>query len=587
MKHLNNVPLILGIYSKDGNSCPVLSEYQESIIFSNQKKSLIIYQINSSKYIYHLSDRYEILFMVGSVFYPVYLPSDAAGTEENLKILAHPNIKEIEGNFIGVRYFKTGKDHYELQLFTDPFGTRMFLYYETGEWLFFSTGIQGIELLLNRHMPPLSKNALFHYYHFGFTQSEATLFENIKKIPAGTILKCKQNKIIKEKYYDVLDLFDVSGEKTDSEYGYARKIDDLMAKAISKRNPTQKTAAVCLSGGVDSGYIAKKLLENNIKTIGYNLAYGDCYDEFDRVDGFSKLSSLEVVKIKANEEELIEHMEEANRISSQPVNFNEAAMWLLAKRIKADGFDEVWDGDGADRLFFGMNRQSLYLKTIKLYKFLKYTGLISLFTNLLKLGKSRELIKLYILFKNWQNGIPPFPERKLPNHYNVDLERMVFEIGIKSYWDKFTGIKAGRQILDYFTFQSISMCPEMFFYNPADLQLAIGTIPVSPYWDKELVKLAACIPPNLKIKRDHTKYILRRAASLNGNKKYWFLPKIGLQSAYKFVIQTPKGKEWYQKVIGEIIGSEEYEMLNQIMGKTIGNLDIDKLVPLTLWKKNF
>jgi hypothetical protein len=164
---------------------------------------------------------------------------------------------------------------------------------------------------------------------------------------------------------------------------------------------------------------------------------------------------------------------------------------------------------------------------------------------------------------------------------------MVFEIGIKSYWDKFTGITANRHILDYFTFQSISMCPEMFFYNPADLQLAIGTIPVSPYWDKELVKLAIRIPPGLKIKKGHTKYILRKAASLNGKKKYWFLPKIGLQSAYKFVIRTQKGREWHHQVIAEVTGSEAYQVLDQIMGNTIGNLDIDRLVPLALWKKNF
>jgi asparagine synthetase B (glutamine-hydrolysing) len=585
----NSLPQVFGVYARNGKPCPLLKGQEKSMVFCSEKRDLVLYQSHHSSHIHRLCGRDSCLVIIGKVCRPVYLSAEVSETEERLTELLGINARDLEGHFIGLKYVKTAEGDDLLQLFTDPFGTRMFLYYESGDLLYFSSGMTGLYRLLGGRLPSVSLASLLHYYHFGFTAGDTTLCEHIRKIPAGTLLEIRNGRRSLERYFDVLDLFRQLDIPMKGEDAYAAAIDDLLDRAVRHRNPGGRPTAVSLSGGVDSGYIARKLRENGVRVVGYHLAYGDRYDEFDRVDDFSRLYAVEVIKVRAEAEALIAHMEQANGISSRPVDFNEAAMWLLAGKIKQDGFGEVWDGDGADRLFFGMNRQLLYIKTIRLYTFLKYSGFLPLFMGVLKRAKGREARKLYILFRNWQSGIPPYPERRMHPGYSEELEKSVFEMGASAYWQAFSQVRGERDIVGYFTYQSIGMCPEMFFYNPAELQLALDTMAVSAYWDKDLVRQAVHIPARLKVKRGYTKYILRKAASLNINSaaNYWFLPKIGLQSARQFVIQSPRGKEWYDHLLGEVQNSSEYGLLKQALGDTVEDVDKERLVPLVLWKRQF
>jgi asparagine synthetase B (glutamine-hydrolysing) len=127
------------------------------------------------------------------------------------------------------------------------------------------------------------------------------------------------------------------------------------------------------------------------------------------------------------------------------------------------------------------------------------------------------------------------------------------------------------------------MCPENFFYPPAEMQIYAGMFPVSPYWDEKIVSLALSIPIRLKVKFGKSKYILRQAAAFENDKNYWMLPKIGLQNSYRFVMNSSLGKEWKDERIKKIIKSEEYEMLKQIMLGT--QINTNRLLTLNLWKE--
>lgn len=226
-----------------------------------------------------------------------------------------------------------------------------------------------------------------------------------------------------------------------------------------------------------------------------------------------------------------------------------------------------------------------YQRVIYIYNILKKAGLILPVTMLLRLVKNNEFKKLYIMFRNWQKGIPPYPERiygKI-HRYNEKYEQNVYDLGIRGYWESFLKEFNTEDFKLYFTYQPINMYPEMFFHPPSEQQLYFGLFPGSPYWDDEIVSLALSIPMNLKTKQGKTKYILRKAAALNNNQNYWMLPKIGLQNAFNFAINSREGKDWRDEQHKKILATKKYNIIREHIGEE--KVDLDKLVIFNLWKR--
>jgi len=364
-------------------------------------------------------------------------------------------------------------------------------------------------------------------------------------------------------------------------------LDERLLQSINKRVKGESLAGVALSGGVDSGYIAQKLVQTGTKVIGYNLSYGNYYNEFDRIDFLSKALGIEVRKIKISPEDVLDNYEYANSISSEPMSFNNATMRFVAQAAQKDGIKLLFDGDGADRLFLGMNRYLEFQKAIRLFELLRTFGLAGLAALALKLVPRNEYKKLSFHFSNWSRGRPPYPERDLggTTSFNELYEQRVYDLAVRSIRERFDNdFGVGNDFGLYFTYQAIQMCPEMFFYDPVDIQSQMGICPMPAFWDDDLVSLAISLPTEMKLRAGLTKYILRKAASLNLDPDYWMLPKIGLQSSFQYAIESEPGKNWLNKQREAIMDSIEYQFLKKVVPG--GQPDPVKLVGLQVWKKN-
>src|SRR5690606_27866665 len=103
-------------------------------------------------------------------------------------------------------------------------------------------------------------------------------------------------------------------------------------------------------------------------------------------------------------------------------------------------------------------------------------------------------------------------------------------------------------------------------------------LPVSAYWDKELVSLALSIPSKLKIKKGNTKYILRKAAS-RGIDPYWDLSKIGLQNAFAFILKGKNETDWYSERVKDVKSSWLFEVVSNPYSYT----NFERLVLVEEW----
>lgn len=497
--------------------------------------------------------------------------------------LADTNPRDLDGGFVLIDIDATpGKTTTTLS--TDKFGTRR-LYYSVSEGrLTFATHLSGLRMLGRPLEHAISDTTLLHYYNFGFTPSDTSLFPLVNKLPAGSSLTVSKGKHSVARYLDLKDLSGHPQPDTVDEEALCGRIDAALATGISRRARKGESVGISLSGGVDSGYIAQKLTQTGARVHGYNIAYQDYYDEEDRVDFLSRSLGIDVTKIRLSAEEIIENFERVSAASSEPASLNGSIMRFAAERAKADGLTKLFDGDGADRLFLGMNRYLGYKRAIDIYNRAEKFGMAGLLRMILGMLPGDEIQKFHILVSNWRAGIPPYPERKLGGvtRYDPDYEARVFQIGAQPYYERFKRDFGEFEFGSYFTYQSFHMCPEMFFHGSTEMMTDLGITPIPAFFTDEMVKIAFNTPTDWKLRDKTTKYILRKAAAQHMDKEYWMLPKIGLQSALAYVLQTEQGKRWYETLREKVLESAEYKKLCELAeGQEI---ETDRLVSLIAWK---
>jgi asparagine synthase (glutamine-hydrolysing) len=136
-------------------------------------------------------------------------------------------------------------------------------------------------------------------------------------------------------------------KKEDQYYVFRHFIDELLVD-YSKPIEDKKKAAFC-SGGLDSSLVAAMYKVDDV----YTAAFNDGEDE----TGWAKIVADHIganhTIVTITENEYTKAMKELVEFNGEMVHPNEPCLYLVAKQIKADGYDEVLSGEGADDIFGG------------------------------------------------------------------------------------------------------------------------------------------------------------------------------------------------------------------------------------------
>ena len=492
-------------------------------------------------------------------------------------------LRALDGSFVLIDV-EDDPNALRASIAVDKYGTRRLYYRITDSHILFASHMAGIEALSNHLDTGIPEDILLHYYNFGFTPADASLLPGVRKLPLGSRLIIEDGAYSVDRYFDIRHILRPATQSRVDETELCRQIDTALGNGITRRAASGEAVGISLSGGVDSGYIAQKLHQTGAVVRGYNISYDSFYNEEDRVDFLAQSLGIEVTKIRLTADEILDNFEQVNAASSEPAGFNGTIMRFAAAAAKRDGLEKLFDGDGADRLFLGMNRYLGYLRAVNLYDTMSRIGLAGPLRLLLGTMPKGELFKLFLLFSNWRAGIPPYPERKLGGirRYDESYERKVFALGSKRYYEQFLERFAAFDFGLFFTYQSFHMCPEMFFHASSEMMTGAGVSAIPAFFNDDLVELAFNIPTEWKLRDKKTKYILRQAAAQNMDRKYWMLPKIGLQSAFDFVLQSERGKAWYRTQEQKVLDSREYAALSRLAPGQ--DIEPQRLVPLIAWR---
>ena len=245
----------------------------------------------------------------------------------------------------------------ELILARDRYGIKPLYYAITDDALIFGSEIKAI-LACPGFRADLDPKALLEYFTFQNLFTDRTLFEGVRMLPAGSLMRIRRDlRVTPRQYWD----YQFSEPEAPSdERAYLEELDRLFQQAVRRQLVSDVEVGSYLSGGIDSGSItaiaSSQLPYLKTFTCGFDLHSASglelSFDERERAEFMSykfRTEHYEMV-LKAGDMErilpsLTYHLEDLRVGQSYP-NFYVAQ--LAGKFVKV-----VLSGLGGDELFGG------------------------------------------------------------------------------------------------------------------------------------------------------------------------------------------------------------------------------------------
>lgn len=471
----------------------------------------------------------------------------------------------------------------KLQIYTDHYSKIPLLYLQDNETLYFASSLELLLKIADKKPAQFNKDGLLFYYNFGFSAFNHTLVEGVKSLSGGQLLSFENGDIKHNTYFNVFDIEQYTRNNAFLESNI-NAIDASLLKSTDEVLQSYKNIGIALSGGVDSGYLAQKINECGKSFNAYTIGFEDDYNEFERIDYLSKKLNFTTKKIILNPNDIITNYLEVSKYSSFPVGFNNSILNTIYENASSDGVDILFDGDGADRLFLGMNKYLQLQKILQLYNTTKSLKLNGLTAKVLTMIKHPSAGKLSFYFKKFNENYPFYGERKLSGSaiYDKEFEELLNNLALP---EELKQLSTSSDKWLFFSLFSVYYTPTFFFHTPYELQLRHNIVSNPQFWSDDLVKLGLSIPVRQKLHKSTTKMVLREAAKLKIDDGYWNLSKIGLQNSYEYVKKSDMGKAFISSYVDLIKKSDEYQYLKEISPEH--TIEAERLLPYWIWKESF
>jgi len=416
-----------------------------------------------------------------------------------------------------------------LFLARDRLGIKPLFYMEAGKSFLFGSEIKCLfehpEMECSIYYP-----ALVTYFAYGYVPDPDTMIEKVKKLPPGYILTCKHGKINIKQYWDVT----FNHSKIYSEDYYIEQILYHLNESVRLRLVSDVPLGAFLSGGIDSSMVVALMAKNMgepVKTfsIGFeNQSYNEL--EYARMvsEKYGTDHHEEIVKPDAEAviNDLIDQFDE-------PFADSSAIPTYYVSKMTKKHVTVSLSGDGGDELFAGYGRYF----TGSLFKAASYVP---------HAIRKTFLLKSASVLPEWFPGINTL--RHLSCNENERYLRSISK-GISTTHDsvfsrdlkeKLATTDPTPVMLNYLNkYSGLSMLTKQQYldiktYLPGDILTKVDRMSMLvslearvPFLDHKVVEFAATIPPNILVKNNDPKYLLKKAAERLLPKKVIYRPKMG------------------------------------------------------------
>jgi asparagine synthase (glutamine-hydrolysing) len=582
---------IFGYYHRDGRSleADVLAAMGEAIrhrgpddrgvyatkgmAIGNQRLSIIDLQGGHQPFV--SDDGQIIVVQNGEIFNHIELAQDLARaghpcrTHSDTEVLLR--LYESEG--MGFLHKLNGmfafaiidKREQALYIVRDRIGVKPLYVHDDGRQLTFASEIKSI-LKAGMPKPAMDKEALHHYLSFNYVPAPYTLYEGIKHLMPGHVMKVTSDGSKIWRWWNLAEVQPVHGR---SEANWIEEFNAIIDDAVRLRLRCDVPFGAFLSGGVDSstvvGLMARHMTEP-VKTfcIGF---HDPRYDESGfaqaAADRFGSEHTMERV-----EPDMLDLWPMATYHCDQPHGDVSFLPTYRVSELAVRDVKVVLTGDGADELFAGYDKykdffaqpdiaalddntfQRRYFDSISLFS---AEGKRNLYGAEMRAGAGR--LDSFDVAKPWFGAVPH--QDRINQALFLDMQLLL----------------SGNNLV-----------------KPDRMGMAVSLEARTPFLDYRMMEFAFRMPGDLKLRGGETKYIYKKAvAGLIGDdlayrKKQMFTVPVGDWFRREKVAYCEQSFAMLQGLDGLIDVAQANRMLvEHIAGTRNQTREIRALVSLSHW----
>lgn len=410
----------------------------------------------------------------------------------------------------------------------DPFGIKPFYYAIARGCFVFASEIKGI-LPHPAYEKRLNPKALEQYLSFQYSVLEDTFFQGVRQLLPGHSLtyRASDSSLSPKRYFrPMLAPERTGGKEATSEAEWIHRLDAAIGNSVKAHMIADVEVGTFLSGGVDSGLIAARFTGDKTFTVGYGKEDG-YYNEIPLARELAEELHLEQHGRRISEKEFWEAVPEVMYHMDEPSGDSSAVALYFLSREAARHVRVVVSGEGADELFGGY---CIYCEPHSLHLYQKLP-------RALRRGIARMA-----------SGLPNVRGRSFLMRGAMSLEeRFIGNANLFTAKERekllkcSTGAPTPQALLerDYLDADSLDEASRMQYIDllhwlPGDILQKADRMSMAhslelrvPYLDREVFRVARCLPAKYKQKGQISKYLFRKVARLHLPEKSSDRKKLG------------------------------------------------------------
>lgn len=414
----------------------------------------------------------------------------------------------------------------ELWLIRDRLGVKPLYYSVIHDRITFASEIKA--LLQDPEQPrAVNPEALYHYLSFLTTPAPHTMFDGIRKLPAGHWLRVRQDGDIKEFcYWDVWEHTNPLLGMTEDDI--CERIIEALRDSVRLRKVSDVPVGVFLSGGVDSSTNTALFSEGEVHpvntfSIGYQGELHSYQNELPYAREMAATVGANHYECLLNVNDLLDFLPKMIQLQDEPIADPVCfPVYFLSKLARESGISVCQVGEGADELFCGYPHWKTMLNLQKLNDWPLPNSLKRIALAGLKLT-GREQSFSYEWLRRGTSGLPvfwggaeAFTEAQKNRLLNSDFRR---NIAVDTSWDilspirkKFETLAWEPSNLNWMSYLDLKLrLPELLLMRVDKMSMGASLEARVPFLDHKFVELIMSIPTDMKLGNGSLKYLLKKS----------------------------------------------------------------------------
>lgn len=369
-------------------------------------------------------------------------------------------------------------------------------------------------------------DAFYHYLSFLTTPAPQTLFDGIKKLPAGTWLRVSESGEVSERcYWDVWDRVEPLRGVPEGEI--CARLLSTLRESVKLRKVSDVPVGVFLSGGIDSSTNTALFSEGEtvpVRTfsIGYEGEYQSYQNELHYAREMAERVGADHHERLLTIDDLIGFLPTMVHLQDEPIADPVCfPVYYVSKLARDDGVIVCQVGEGADELFCGYPQWKTALELQRLDDLpvpgpLKQLGLAAL-----RLAGRGQGFRYEWLRRGAQGrpvfwgGAEAFTEAQKQRLLGPEMRR---DVSVASSWeaiapirDQFDRAAWEPSHLNWMTYVDLRMrLPELLLMRVDKMSMGVSLEARVPFLDHKFIELVMSIPTAVKLGDGGLKYLLKK-----------------------------------------------------------------------------